>query len=60
MNLITTVPNVVSGYTTVEPAGGAATSTKLGSSSSKGVAAVQTAAVGAAALFGGAAFLANM
>jgi hypothetical protein len=65
VDLVTSTTNVAADYTSVMAAGGAAASSGPvgsagGSSSSSAGGARATGAVGAAALFGGAAFLANM
>lgn len=64
VDLVTSTTQVAVSYTGVQPAGGASTAAAGGSggssSSSSGIAAAPTGAVGAAALFGGAAFLANL
>ncbi|KAK4554331.1 hypothetical protein LTR86_008539 [Recurvomyces mirabilis] len=59
--LVTSSTNVAAGYTSRAPAGGVSSGAVGGASSSSkaGAVAMQTGAVGAAALFGGAALLAN-
>ncbi|TKA74473.1 hypothetical protein B0A55_05248 [Friedmanniomyces simplex] len=62
-NLVASTTAVAASYTSVVPAGGSAAASSGaagGSSSSSAGAGMQTGAVGAAALFGGAAFLANI
>ena len=63
--LVSTMTDVASGYSSVVPAGGGSATGGAGggsggSSSSSGLAAAPTGVVGAAALFGAAAFLANV
>ena len=60
VDLITSTTQVAVSYTSQVPAGGVSSAAAAGSSSSSAGAAMATGAVGAAALFGGAAFLANM
>ncbi|KAK5117741.1 hypothetical protein LTR85_008716 [Meristemomyces frigidus] len=57
--LVTSTTQVAVSYTPAASGAGAAGGSGSGSSSSSGIAAAPTGAIGAAALFGGAAFLAN-